>query len=118
MIIICFYFLFLRKKYCYLGNVIIIFPFFLKTVQVVHEDQDEKIVCRVNDCDATSQVKAKLLDAVYKNTPFSARPSLHDVDLGKCYTPLSIEPVHYNTNIPICLCNINYMQLEGFFNCI
>ncbi|XP_035219207.1 plexin-B-like isoform X4 [Stegodyphus dumicola] len=51
------------------------------TVQVVHEDQDEKIVCRVNDCDATSQVKAKLLDAVYKNTPFSLRPSLHDVDL-------------------------------------
>ncbi|GFY46216.1 hypothetical protein TNIN_212321 [Trichonephila inaurata madagascariensis] len=50
-------------------------------VQVVHEDQDEKIVCRVNDCDATSQVKAKLLDAVYKNTPFSLRPSLHDVDL-------------------------------------
>ncbi|GIY36928.1 hypothetical protein CDAR_618542 [Caerostris darwini] len=51
------------------------------TVQVVHEDQDEKIVCRVNDCDATSQVKAKLLDAVYKNTPWSLRPSLHDVDL-------------------------------------
>lgn len=51
------------------------------TVQVVHEDQDEKIVCRVNDCDATSQVKAKLLDAVYKNTPFSLRPCLHDVDL-------------------------------------
>ncbi|CAL1269603.1 unnamed protein product [Larinioides sclopetarius] len=51
------------------------------TVQVVHEDQDEKIVCRVNDCDATSQVKAKLLDAVYKNTPFSLRPSIHDVDL-------------------------------------
>lgn len=56
--------------------------FFLQTVQVVHEDQDEKIVCRVNDCDATSQVKAKILDAVYKNTPFSLRPSINDVDLG------------------------------------
>ncbi|XP_042903484.1 plexin-B isoform X2 [Parasteatoda tepidariorum] len=51
------------------------------TVQVVHEDQDEKIVCRVNDCDVPSQVKAKLLDSVYKNTPFSLRPSIHDVDL-------------------------------------
>lgn len=49
---------------------------------MVHEDQDEKIVCRVNDCDATSQVKAKILDAVYKNTPFSLRPSINDVDLG------------------------------------
>lgn len=56
--------------------------FLLQTVQVVHEDQDEKIVCRVNDCDATSQVKAKILDAVYKNTPFSLRPSINDVDLG------------------------------------
>lgn len=59
---------------------------FFQTVQVVHEDQDEKIVCRVNDCDATSQVKAKLLDAVYKNTPFSLRPSIYDVDLGKYHS--------------------------------
>lgn len=51
------------------------------TIHVVHEDQDEKIICRVNDCDATSQVKAKLLDSVYKNTPFSLRPSVKDVDL-------------------------------------
>ena len=38
-------------------------------------------MCRVNDCDSISQVKAKLLDALYKNTPFSLRPSIHDVDL-------------------------------------
>ncbi|UYV63082.1 plexB [Cordylochernes scorpioides] len=52
------------------------------TVQVIQEEQDEKIVCRVNDCDTISQVKNKILDAVYKNTPFSQRPSIHDVDLG------------------------------------
>lgn len=43
---------------------------------------DEKIQCKVLDCDTISQVKSKILDAVYKNTPFSLRPSIHDVDLG------------------------------------
>ncbi|KAG8187056.1 hypothetical protein JTE90_019266 [Oedothorax gibbosus] len=51
------------------------------TVQVLHEDSDEKMLCKVNDCDTVSQVKAKILDYLYKNTPFSQRPSIHDVDL-------------------------------------
>ncbi|XP_037578148.1 plexin-B isoform X1 [Dermacentor silvarum] len=51
------------------------------TIQVIQEDQDEKIHCRVNDCDTISQVKSKILDTLYKNTPFSLRPSIHDVDL-------------------------------------
>ncbi|CAL1289712.1 unnamed protein product [Larinioides sclopetarius] len=51
------------------------------TIQVIHEDQDEKIQCKVNDCDTISQVKAKILDYLYKNTPFSQRPSIYDVDL-------------------------------------
>lgn len=53
-----------------------------QTIQVIHEDQDEKMQCKVNDCDTISQVKAKILDALYKNTPFSQRPSIYDVDLG------------------------------------
>lgn len=41
--------------------------------------------CKVNDCDTISQVKAKILDSLYKNTPFSQRPSIYDVDLGMYY---------------------------------
>jgi hypothetical protein len=55
---------------------------FLQTLHVVQEDLDEKIQCKVLDCDTISQVKSKILDALYKNTPFSMRPSIHEVDLG------------------------------------
>lgn len=40
-----------------------------------------KIQCKVLDCDTISQVKSKILDALFKNTPFSMRPSVHEVDL-------------------------------------
>ncbi|KAG7207100.1 hypothetical protein KM043_000977 [Ampulex compressa] len=51
------------------------------TLHVVQDDLDEKIQCKVLDCDTINQVKSKILDALYKNTPFSLRPSVHDVDL-------------------------------------
>ncbi|KAH0546188.1 plexin-B [Cotesia glomerata] len=51
------------------------------TLHVVQDDLDEKIQCKVLDCDTISQVKSKILDALYKNTPFSLRPSIHNVDL-------------------------------------
>lgn len=51
------------------------------TIQVIQEDQDEKVLCKVNDCDTISQVKSKILDSLYKNTSFSLRPFVHDVDL-------------------------------------
>ncbi|XP_012278173.1 plexin-B isoform X2 [Orussus abietinus] len=51
------------------------------TLHVVQDDLDEKIQCKVLDCDTISQVKSKILDALYKNTPFSLRPSIHEVDL-------------------------------------
>lgn len=38
---------------------------------------------KVLDCDTVSQVKEKILDAIYKNAPFSSRPARDDVDLGK-----------------------------------
>jgi len=44
--------------------------------------EDNKLLCKVLDCDTISQVKSKILDAVYKNTAFSLRPSIYDVDLG------------------------------------
>ncbi|XP_053378224.1 plexin-A2-like isoform X3 [Mercenaria mercenaria] len=36
---------------------------------------------KVLDCDTISQVKEKILDAIYKNAPFSSRPTKQNVDL-------------------------------------
>lgn len=36
------------------------------------------------NCDTVTQVKEKLLDAVYKGVPYSQRPKAGDMDLGEC----------------------------------
>lgn len=51
------------------------------TLHIVQDDLDEKIQCKVLDCDTISQVKSKILDALFKNTAFSLRPSIYEVDL-------------------------------------
>lgn len=56
-----------------------------QTIPLAPEELEEKIQCRVLDCDTISQVKHKILDALYRNTPFSLRPSIHEVDLGECF---------------------------------
>jgi hypothetical protein len=38
---------------------------------------------KVLDVDTISQVKEKILDAIYKNAPFSSRPPKDDLDLGE-----------------------------------
>jgi len=48
---------------------------------VVQDELEEQVEVRVLDCDTISQVKAKILDALYKNTPFSLRPLVDEVDL-------------------------------------
>lgn len=35
------------------------------------------------NCDTVTQVKEKLLDAVYKGVPYSQRPKTGDMDLGE-----------------------------------
>ncbi|XP_017111505.1 plexin-B isoform X1 [Drosophila elegans] len=50
-------------------------------LHILQDDLDEKVQCRVNDWDTISQVKLKILDAIFKNTPFSMRPSVYEVDL-------------------------------------
>lgn len=45
------------------------------------EDPDSRVQCKVLTCDTISQVKVKLIDTLYKNTPYSLRPSVHDLDL-------------------------------------
>ncbi|KAM5289927.1 plexin-B3 isoform 3-T3 [Glossophaga mutica] len=44
----------------------------------------QRVPARVLDTDTITQVKEKVLDQVYKGTPFSQRPSVHalDLDLG------------------------------------
>ncbi|XP_064632633.1 plexin-A2-like isoform X2 [Lineus longissimus] len=44
-------------------------------------DDGEIIKCKVLLCDTITQVKEKMLDTIYKNTPFSHRPSVYDLDL-------------------------------------
>ena len=44
------------------------------------------------NCDTVTQVKEKLLDAVYKGTPYSQRPKASDMDLGK-------EKINYHIHI-------------------
>lgn len=56
---------------------------FFQNLYVIQDELVDKMQCKVLDCDTISQVKSKILDAVYKNTAFSLRPSVYDVDLGK-----------------------------------
>jgi plexin A len=51
------------------------------TIHILQDDLDDKVQCKVLDQDTISQVKSKILDALFKNTPFSLRPSVYDVDL-------------------------------------
>ncbi|XP_076363064.1 plexin-B-like isoform X2 [Tachypleus tridentatus] len=53
--------------------------FSIVSIQVIQEE--EKLYYRVNSCDTVTQVKAKILDGLYKNIPFSQRPCVQDVDL-------------------------------------
>ena len=51
---------------------------------------------KVLDCDTISQVKEKILDAIYKNAPFSSRPTKETIDLGMLKLPLCSQLI----NIP------------------
>jgi len=52
-------------------------------VRVIDPDGGQEHHVKVLDCDSITQVKEKILDAIYKNTPFSHRPAKEDLDLGK-----------------------------------
>lgn len=52
------------------------------TVYVCNFDNGMETPVRVFDCDTITQVKEKCLDALFKTTPYSRRPSPNEVDLG------------------------------------
>lgn len=54
-----------------------------QTLAAYSEEFEEKLQVKVLDCDTISQVKAKIMDALYRNSPQSIRPSVHDLDLGE-----------------------------------
>lgn len=51
----------------------------------MHPDNEKspEVQVKVLNCDTISQVKEKILDAIYKNVPYSHRPKASDMDLGK-----------------------------------
>ncbi|XP_048252946.1 plexin-A2-like isoform X3 [Haliotis rufescens] len=46
-----------------------------------YAEQKQTHTVKVLDCDTISQIKEKILDAMYKNAPFSSRPAKEDLDL-------------------------------------
>lgn len=56
-------------------------PQILNCVNPDNENSPE-IPVKVLNCDTITQVKEKILDAVYKNMPYSQRPRAVDMDLG------------------------------------
>lgn len=50
---------------------------------VAYSNQEHAV--KVLDCDTITQVKEKILDAIYKNAPFSSRPDKEDLDLGEYF---------------------------------
>lgn len=46
-------------------------------------ENSPQIAVKVLNCDTITQVKEKILDAIYKNMPYSQRPRAVDMDLGE-----------------------------------
>lgn len=60
-------------------------PQTLNCVNPENENAPEVPVKGLN-CDTVTQVKEKLLDAVYKGVPYSQRPKAGDMDLGEYWS--------------------------------
>lgn len=58
-------------------------------------DESEGHQCRVLDCDTISQVKAKLIDSLYRCVPHSQRPQVAQVSLyWRCLKPKPLNPMN------------------------
>lgn len=57
----------------------------LQILNCVNPDNENspEIPVKVLNCDTITQVKEKILDAIYKNVPYSQRPRAVDMDLGR-----------------------------------
>lgn len=59
----------------------------------MHPDNEKspEVQVKVLNCDTISQVKEKILDAIYKNVPYSHRPKASDMDLGMANILLTLD---------------------------
>lgn len=62
----------------------------------MHPDNEKspEVQVKVLNCDTISQVKEKILDAIYKNVPYSHRQKASDMDLGMTSILLSLDAVN------------------------
>ena len=60
-------------------------PAHLQTLNCVNPENENapEVPVKGLNCDTVTQVKEKLLDAVYKGVPYSQRPKAGDMDLGE-----------------------------------
>jgi len=63
------------------------------TVGVDQSGSSIVVTCKLLDCDTISQAKAKILDALCANTPFSCRPTVDDIELCECYRSSAVYTV-------------------------
>lgn len=61
-------------------------------------ENSPEIPVKVLNCDTITQVKEKILDAVYKNMPYSQRPRAVDMDLGMSHTHLYPQTIQILTD--------------------
>lgn len=63
-----------------------------QTLSCVNPDNENspEIPVKVLNCDTITQVKEKILDAVYKNMPYSQRPRAADMDLGEAAVTIKL----------------------------
>ena len=67
-------------------------------------ENSPEIPVKVLNCDTITQVKEKILDAVYKNMPYSLRPRAVDMDLGKTGPPSHRVCVCVCKSACVCVC--------------
>ena len=68
----------------YFSNSFCFYLFFHQTLHCVNPENENspEVTVKCLNCDTITQVKEKLLDAVYKGSPYSQRPKASDMDLG------------------------------------
>ena len=67
------------------GGGLMLCPSHLQTLNCVNPENENapEVPVKGLNCDTVTQVKEKLLDAVYKGVPYSQRPKAGDMDLGE-----------------------------------
>lgn len=100
---------------CFLHSVFVLF----QTLQVLVQGEGPDITpVKVLDCDTISQVKEKIIEQVYKNLPYSQRPKVDSVTLGKASAVRACAGCcsnYYSHFIPACLVTMPRFRCRDVF---